>query len=68
MAVLIILGRLSDLTGYRTIGANKVLQAFNLFGNLDKVDLPTLFVGLATIFLILTLERPGYGPWGWLRL
>lgn len=57
VAVLIILGQLSDLTGYRTIGANKVLQAFNLFGNLDKVDLPTLFVGLATIFLILTLEK-----------
>jgi SulP family sulfate permease len=57
VALLIILGQLGDLTGYSAAGGNKITQTINLFRNLDQVDLPTLFVGLTTIFLIITLEK-----------
>lgn len=57
VAVLIILGQLDDFTGYSSVGGNKVAKAIDLFLNLDLVDLPTLAVGLLTIFLILTLEK-----------
>lgn len=64
VALLIILGQLKDLTGYATVGGNKISQTINLFLNLDQVDLPTLMVGLATIFLIITLEKTRLGPLG----
>ena len=57
VAVLIILGQLDDFTGYSSTGANKVVKAIDLFFNLDQVDLPTVMIGLLTIFLILTLEK-----------
>jgi sulfate permease, SulP family len=57
VAVLIILGQLSGLTGYAGSGPNKVAQAVDLLRNLDQVDLCTLMVGIVTIVLILTLER-----------
>jgi SulP family sulfate permease len=57
IAVLIILGQLGDLTGYDTQGANKVTQTMDLFRNLDQVVLPALMVGIATILLIITLEK-----------
>jgi SulP family sulfate permease len=57
IAVLIILGQLGDLTGYDTQGANKIAQTIDLFFNLNQVDLPTLMVGIATILLIIVLER-----------
>jgi SulP family sulfate permease len=68
VAVLIILGQLDDFTGYSSIGANKVGKAINLFFNLDQVDLPTMAVGLLTIFLILTLVK-AYGiAWYFMHL
>jgi sulfate permease, SulP family len=57
IAVLIILGQLGDLTGYNTQGNSKVGEAIDLFLNLNRVDIPTLAVGLATIILILQLEK-----------
>jgi SulP family sulfate permease len=57
IAVLIILGQLGDLTGYDTQGNNKVAETIDLFINVNRVDLPTLAVGLATIVLILQLEK-----------
>lgn len=57
VAVLIILGQLSAITGYNSSGPNKVAQAVDLLRNLDQVDLRTLMVGIVTIVLILTLER-----------
>lgn len=64
VALLMILGQLGDLTGYKAAGANKIIQTFNLIGNLSEVDLPTLMIGLATIYLILTLERTRLGALG----
>ena len=57
VALLIILGQLNDLMGHNPGGSNKILQAINHVRNLDQVDLPTLMVGLVTIFLIITLEK-----------
>ncbi|HCB49300.1 MAG TPA: SulP family inorganic anion transporter [Chloroflexi bacterium] len=57
VALLIILGQLNDLMGHNPGGSNKLLQAINHVRNLDQVDLPTLMVGLVTIFLIITLEK-----------
>jgi SulP family sulfate permease len=57
IAILIILGQLGDLTGYDTQGANKIAQTRDLLRNLDQVDLSTLMVGIATILLIIVLER-----------
>ena len=57
IVVLIILGQLGDLTGYDAQGNNKVGEAIDLFLNINRVDIPTLGVGLATIILILQLEK-----------
>jgi len=57
IAVLIILGQLGDLTGYDTQGNSKVGEAIDLFLNLNRVDIATLAVGVATIVLILQLEK-----------
>lgn len=57
IAFLIILGQLGDLTGYDTQGNNKVAETIDLFVNINRVDLPTLAVGVATIVLILQLEK-----------
>lgn len=64
VALLIILGQLGDFTGYKAAGANKLMQAVNLFFNLDQVHLQTLMVGLVTIFLIMTLEKTRLGALG----
>jgi len=57
VALLIILGQLNDLTGHNPGGSNKIFQTINHLRNLDQVDLPTLMVGLATMLLIITLEK-----------
>lgn len=57
IAILIILGQLGDLTGYDTQGANKIAQTFDLLRNLNQVDLRTLLIGIATILLIVILEK-----------
>lgn len=64
VALLIILGQLSDFTGYKSVGANKLLQAINLLFNLDRIQPQTLMVGLVTIFLIITLEKTRLGALG----
>ncbi len=57
VALLIILGQLNDLFGHNPGGSNKIAQAINHARNLDQADLPTVMVGLVTIFLIITLEK-----------
>jgi len=64
LALLIILGQLGDSTGYKAAGANKLIQTIKLFFNLDQIHLQTLMVGLATIFLIMTLEKTRLGALG----
>jgi len=60
----IILGQLDDFTGYEADGPNRVVRAFNLLFNIGKIHWPTLVIGVATIVLILLLERTKLGPLG----
>jgi SulP family sulfate permease len=64
VALLIILGQLGDFTGYSAAGGNKIAQTLNLVSNMNEVHLPTLMVGLVTIFLIITLEKTRLGALG----
>lgn len=57
VCVLIILGQLGDLTGYSSEYSNKVAKTVDLLFHLGEIDWPTLAVGLATIALILVLNR-----------
>lgn len=60
----IILGQLDNFTGYEAEGANRVLRAFDTLFNLGKAHLGTIVVGVATIVLIVVLERTKLGPLG----
>ena len=57
----IVLGQLDDFTGYESEGANRLSKTLNLLVNIGSVDLATIFVGIVTIALILTLERTRLG-------
>ncbi len=64
VGVNIILGQLDDFSGYEANGPNRVWRAFDLLFNFGQVHWPTLVIGIATIALILTLERTKLGPLG----
>ena len=64
VGVNIILGQLDNFTGYEADGPNRVARSFDLLLNFGKVHWPTLAIGVATIVLILLLERTKLGPLG----
>jgi len=64
VGVNIILGQLANLTGYHAQGANRVVRAFNTVVHPGRLHYQALGVGLATIALILLLERTTLGPLG----
>ncbi len=55
VAVLIILGQLGDLTGYRSQFSNSVARTLDLLLRLPQIEIPTTIVGLATLALIVLL-------------
>jgi SulP family sulfate permease len=55
VAVLIILGQLSDLTGYRSNFTNRVAQALDLLLHIGKIDLQVTLIGVFTLALIVGL-------------
>ena len=60
VAVLIILGQLGDLTGYRSAFSNRVAQALDLVLRIGQIDVPVSIIGgvtLAMIVALLFLER-----------
>lgn len=57
VAVLIILGQLGDLTGYRSAFSNNVARALDLFLNLGQVNVATTVIGLLTLGIILLVMR-----------
>ncbi len=57
VALLIILGQLADLTGFKSAYSNSVLRAVDTVTSPASIVIPTLIVGLATIGLILLFER-----------
>ena len=57
VAVLIILGQLSDFTGYASSYSNRVMQALDTALNLRQTQLEIVVVGLVTVGLILLFNR-----------
>jgi SulP family sulfate permease len=57
LGVLTILGQVGDLTGFYSEAGNKVFRAIDTFLNFRQIDLATLFIGLATIVIIVLAER-----------
>jgi SulP family sulfate permease len=57
IALTIVLGQLGDLTGYPSSAGNKITQTLDLLLHLGQVDGATTLVGLATIGLVLLLNR-----------
>jgi SulP family sulfate permease len=55
VAVLIILGQLSDLTGYQSSFSNRVAQALDLLLRLGQVDRSVTLVGVFSLVLIVAL-------------
>jgi sulfate permease, SulP family len=55
VAVLIILGQLSDLTGYRSTFTNRVAQAFDLLLRIGQIDVQATIIGGLTLGLIVLL-------------
>src|SRR5271157_2139593 len=64
VGVNIILGQLANFTGYQAAGPNRVVRAVNTFVHPAQLHWQTVAVGLATIVLILLLERTKLGPLG----
>jgi SulP family sulfate permease len=60
VAVLIILGQLGDLTGYRSTFANAVGRAMDLLLRLNRIDIPTTIVGGLTLALMVLLLRTSW--------
>ncbi len=55
VAVLIILGQLSDLTGYQSQFSNRVAQALDLLLRIGQIDVQTTIIGGLTLGLIVAL-------------
>ncbi len=64
VGVNIVLGQLANFTGYDAEGANRIARALNTLTSPGQLDLPTLAVGVATIALIVLLERTRLGALG----
>jgi sulfate permease, SulP family len=64
VGVNIILGQLDNFSGYEAEGANRVARALNLIFHLFQAHWPSIAVGVATIALIVYLERTRLGALG----
>jgi SulP family sulfate permease len=57
LGVLTVLGQVGDLTDFYSEAGNKVFRTIDTFVNFRQIDLPTLFIGVATIVTIIMVER-----------
>lgn len=64
VGVNIILGQLASFTGYESEGPNRVVRAVTTFLDPTQLNWPTIAIGVATIALIIGLERTRLGPMG----
>jgi len=64
VGVNIVLGQLANLTGYAPEGANRVVRALKTVVSPGQLHWQSLAVGLATVGLILLLERTPIGSLG----
>jgi SulP family sulfate permease len=64
VGVNIILGQLDSFTGYASDSYNRVTRAFDTLLSPGQLHWPTVLIGVATIALIVVLERTRLGPLG----
>lgn len=64
IGVNIILGQLSNFTGYAAQGANRVLKTFDVIVHVPQWSLASVIVGLITILLIVVLKPTRVGSLG----
>lgn len=64
VGVNIILGQLDNFSGYEAEGSNRIARALDLFFNLLQVHWPSVIIGVATIAMIIYLERTRLGALG----
>ena len=64
VGVNIMLGQLGNFTGYEGQGANRVVRAVDTLLHPGRLDGQSVAIGLATIALIIILERTPLGPLG----
>ncbi|MEU8238207.1 SulP family inorganic anion transporter [Actinoplanes missouriensis] len=64
VGVNIVLGQLSNFTGYEADGANRVLRALDTLVHPTLLDAQSVATGAVTIALILLLERTRIGAFG----
>jgi SulP family sulfate permease len=64
VAVNIILGQLSDFTGYQGQGSNRIVRALDTLAHFASFNWPTLAISALTLGLILVLERTRLGALG----
>lgn len=64
VGVNIVLGQLSNLTGYESDAANRVTRAVDLVLHFWQVNLPTTIIGVVTIGLIVWLTRTRLASFG----
>lgn len=60
----IVLGQVSDFTGYSADGRGRVGRAFATLIHLNRIDLATVTTGIVTVALIVYLQRTRLGPLG----
>jgi SulP family sulfate permease len=64
LGLLTILGQVGDLTGYYSDADQKVFQAVDTIIHWQQIDWVTLTVGLATIAIVVGLDRTRFGRYG----
>jgi SulP family sulfate permease len=64
VGVNIVLGQLANLTGYEAEGSNRLVRAFNTLTSPSQLDGASLAIGIATIVIIVALERTRLGALG----
>lgn len=64
VGVNIVLGQLENLTGYASDGPNRLLRAIDTLVHPGRLDGQTVAIGLATMALVLLLERTPLGSLG----
>ena len=60
----IVLGQLTNFTGYEASGDNRITRTLDLLLHPLQIDLATLVIGLVTVALIVGLERTPLGSLG----
>lgn len=60
----IVLGQFESFSGFASDGSNRVFRALDTISSPLQLHWPTVLIGVATIVLIITLEKTKLGPLG----